>query len=200
VLATLQEHLDSLVATAQVMAGHPGPVEATGFLLAPGLPSPPAVSNVFAGPLIMECATAMSYDPYCEPDGRCSQIECTGRGAGWIMHHWVDPTPFTSGRWSFEEARADTRWADGATGVTFELEVTATGEGNDWSMTGTGLMDLEVMEVSEQYPGLFEAGQAEVILSASPEATTGAVVIDGITVAATDAQGDLQATGDCPGS
>lgn len=200
VLATLQEHLDSLVATAQVMAAHPGPFEATGFLLAPGLPSPPAVSNVFAGPLITECATPMSYDPFCEAEGRCSQIECTGRGAGWIMHHWVEPAPFTSGRWSFEEVRADTHWDDGASGVTFELEVAATGQGKDWSMTGTGQMDLELMEVSEQYPGLFEAGEAEVTLSSSPEATTGAVVIEGVTVAATDAQGQLQATGDCPGS
>lgn len=197
-LAILQAHLTELVASAQLMATHPGELEATGFLLLPGLPKPPGIISVFAGPLVQKCSAPSTYDPFCE-EGRCSQIECTGAGAGWEMHHWIEPKPLTTGEWTFDDARADTAWADGATGISFTLSAAAVGPADaDWSLQGQGVMDLDLLQVTEAYPGLFAVGAATLDYSSSPQGTTGDLVVAGVTVATTDAQGHLVATGDCP--
>lgn len=198
VLGLMQAHLDDLDATAGLMAGHPGELEATGFFLAPGLPRPPAVSNVFAGPLIQVCSAPMFYDPYCE-EGRCSRIECTGDGAGWIFHFYLQTEPFQSGGWSFAHANVDIAWADGATGVTFTIDVAATGPANhDWTLSGTGAMDTAQLDVTESFPSLFAAGASTLTYTDTPQGFTGALVVAGVTVATADAQGKLQPTGNCP--
>jgi hypothetical protein len=197
-LQVIEDHIDEIVASAQLNAGHPGELEATGFLLAPGLPSPPAVSNLFAGPLVQGCSTAMMYDPYCD-QGNCSRIECTGDGAGWIMHVYLDSPPFTKGDWTFTDARVDESWADGATGVTFTLETKATGPGGvDWSVQGAGEMDLASLVLEETFPKVFPEGPAVLTLDSTPDATTGTIVVEGVTVAETNAQGHFVVTGACP--
>jgi hypothetical protein len=197
VLAAIDQHAHDLVATAGLLAGHPGPSEANGFLLAPGLPSPPAISAVFAGPLIMPCSAPLSYDPYCE-EGRCSQIECTGEGAGWIMHFWLQPASM-SGDWDFDDVTVDSLWIDGNPGLTFDIATVSTGpDGVDMSMTGNGEMDLGGMTVTETFPALHDAGPTTLEYTDDAAGFSGQLTIADVVVATVDAGGHLVPTGECP--
>jgi hypothetical protein len=61
--------------------------------------------------------------------------------------------------YTFTDGKTDVIWADGDTGVTFTLTSAATGPGDrDWSMTGNGTMDEQLLELHEEYPALFAAG------------------------------------------
>lgn len=119
VLAAIDRHAMDLVGTAGALAGHPSQVEATGFLLAPALPAPPALAASFAGPLVMTCSEALVYEPSCE-EGRCSQLECTGRGAGWRNHLWIEP-PVESKGWTIAAVDVSLVWEEGASGTSFTI-------------------------------------------------------------------------------
>ncbi|MBL8739862.1 MAG: hypothetical protein JNK04_02175, partial [Myxococcales bacterium] len=153
VLAELNEFVTTFGQAAALLAGHPGPSEATGFYLAPGLPEPPAVVATFAGPLIMVCSDPLLYDPYCE-QGHCSRIECTGDGAAWDFHFYLDG-PFQSDDFSFSQLDIDHHWADGAAGTTFDFALAATGPADRvWDATGTGALDLESGALELTFPDL----------------------------------------------
>ena len=197
VLAAIDQHAHDLVATAGLLAGHPGASEANGFLLAPGLPAPPAISAVFAGPLIMPCSAPLLYDPYCE-EGRCSQIECTGEGAGWIMHFWLEPA-FTADDWDFDDVTVDSLWVDGDPGITFDIATVSTGpDGVDMSMMGDGAMDLDGMTVTEVFANLHDAGPTTLEYTDDAVGFSGQLTIADVVVATVDAGGHLVPTGDCP--
>ena len=196
VLAAIDQHAHDLVTTAGLLAGHPSASEATGFLLAPALPSPPAISSIFAGPLIMPCSTPLTYDAYCA-DGACSQIECTGDGAGWIMHFWL-PAPLVSGGWTFDEVTVDVAWADGAPGVTFDIGAVSTApNGEDMTMVGSGAMDQAGMTVTEVWANLDPAGPTTLEYT-DGAAFSGDLTIDTTVAATVDPAGHLVPTGDCP--
>jgi hypothetical protein len=188
VLAAIDRH---------ALAGHPSEAEATGFMLAPGLPAPPALSASFAGPLVMTCSEALVYDLYCEA-GRCSQLECTGRGAGWRNHLWLEE-PVASGGWSFEAVDVSIVWEDGASGTSFTIETEATSpDGRDASMTAEGFMGVDALTVIERFPELHPRGATVLEYTDDSAGFYGLLAIDDAVVAGVDATGHLVATGDCP--
>ncbi len=196
VLSELNEFLTTFGQAAALLAGHPGPSEAAGFYLAPGLPEPPAVVATFAGPLIMVCSDPLLYDPYCE-QGHCSRIECTGDGAGWDFHFYLDG-PFQSDDFSFSQLDIDHHWADGAAGTTFDFALAATGPADRvWDAIGTGALDLESGALELTFPDLLGHAALLTYLSAR-SGDEGALVVDAVTVATVNAAGQLVATGDCP--
>lgn len=196
VLSTLDDHLQDVIASGSLLATHPSANEATSFFLAPGMPEPPGFVATFAS-LFMPCSDPTLYDPFCE-EGHCTRIECTGEGAGWVNHAYLDSTPFEAGGFSFSAATLDNAWADGATGSTFTIAATATGPGGtDWSMTGSGTLDLAGVTLQESYPNLFSAGEATLSYdsAASPK---GGVEVAGVVIAEVGVDGHLAATGACP--
>jgi hypothetical protein len=186
-LTTLDMHIELMRAVAAMLAGHPGEREATGFFIFPELDVQRVA--VYAGPLVETCSTAMSYDEYCEEDDLCSQIECTGEGAGWIMHfRLAQPAG------DYTSATVDVSWLDAATGVTFETASSA----GAWSVTGDGAMDTTMSMTHESYPSLLAAGTIEVMVSDTSEGVhTGSVTVGGEAIATVDAAGRLVAAGAC---
>src|SRR5688572_24640045 len=85
VLAPLNDFLSAFDGSSSALAGHAGSFEATGFFLAPGLPGPTSIIAEFFS-IFMGCTEAVLFDPACVM-GRCTQLECTGRGGGWINHY-----------------------------------------------------------------------------------------------------------------
>jgi hypothetical protein len=186
ILAVLDEHIAQLGGAGQMLSGHPGAREATGFFLFPGLD--PGTVAIFAGPLVMECSTPMSYDEYCGGGEEiyCSQIECTGEGTGWIFHFRL-PGPHTSGEFQFASATIANHWAEGARGTTFDIAASITGPGGlDFSFTGEGRMEPEEAQITETYPSLVEGGALTVTFSETPTSHSGEVTVGGQVVATAD--------------
>jgi hypothetical protein len=197
VFTALDRHLLDLASTAGALAGHPSESEVTGFLLAPGLPTPPALFASFAGPLVMTCSEPLVYDSFCE-EGRCSQIECTGRGAGWGHHLWLEE-PVPSDGWVIEAVDVSIVWEEAATETWFSISTTAIGpEETDMTMTGAGLMGDDALVFSEQFPGLHRAGVTRLAYTDDATGHRGQLSIDDVVVAEVDATGSLVPTGDCP--
>ncbi len=195
-LAVIDEHISQLGGAAEMLAGHSGPTEATGFFLFPGLQS--GVLALFAGPLVMTCSSPMSYDEYCEAP-YCSQIECTGQGAGWIYHFRLSPAPLVSGDFTLAEATMDNAWSDGDSGTDFTIGATVNGPGGtDYSFTGHGRMAMDALELTETYGKLVEAGDLTVTFHESATAHSGEAKVGGTTVATADpTTGKLTLTGPC---
>lgn len=195
IFAAIDQHAHDVNATASLLATHGSQNEVTGFLLAPGLPAPPALPGSFAG-LFMPCSEAVLFDEFCQ-EGRCSQLECTGQGAGWIHHLWIDPA-IADDRWSFDDVHVDLQWSgDGST--TFAITTTATGPmGTNLSLTGAGAMDDDSMSVVETFPALHVAGDAVLEYAEDAGGYSGQLTIADVVVATVDAAGHLEPTGDCP--
>lgn len=197
VFTAIERHALDLVGTAGLLAGHPSEAEVTGFLLAPGLPAPPALSASFAGPLVMTCSEPLVYDRFCE-EGRCSQIECTGLGAGWRHHLWLE-APVQSDGWAIEEVDVSIVWEEGATGTWFSIATTGSGpEETDMTMTAAGLMDVDELVFAEEFPGLHPAGVTRLAYTDDSTGYRGQLSIGDVVVAEVDVTGGLTPTGDCP--
>lgn len=197
VVDALELHVLELSATAGLLAGHPSADEVTGFLLAPGLASPPAFPAAFAGPLVMPCDEPLFYAPFCE-EGRCSQIECTGLGAGWRNHIAID-RPVSTGRWFFEAAEVVIEWQEGATGVGFDIITEARGPaGANVSMIAAGRMDEDEVRLLATFPALHRAGATTFEFVDDAAGYRGQLAIDDVVVAELDAAARLRPTGDCP--
>lgn len=195
--AAIDRHAVDLVGTASALAGHPSQAEATGFLLAPALPAPPALAASFAGPLVMTCAAPLVYDAFCE-EGRCAQLECTGRGAGWRNHLWL-AAPVQSKGWAIESVDVSLVWEDGATGTSFTIETQATApNGRDASMTAEGTMDVDGLRVAERFPRLHPYGSTVLEYVDDAAGFRGTLTIDGVVTAEVDDTGRLAPTGECP--
>ncbi|NUP11809.1 MAG: hypothetical protein HOW73_37655 [Polyangiaceae bacterium] len=196
VLEALNVFLTDFTAATDLLSGHPGELEATGFYLAPGLPKPPGVVAVYAGPLIAPCSEPLTYDPYCE-EGRCTRIECTGDGAGWIHHFYLDGAVQSDG-FSVAQLDIDHAWQDGSEGTTFELSLTAAGpEQRTWDGIGTGALEPELGSVEITFAELL-GHETVLTYSVTPSTHEGSLVTGGVEVAVVDASGMLVATGDCP--
>ena len=194
-LALLDQHAEHMRVAAAMLATHPGPREATGFFLFPGL----GVQRiaVFAGPLVMECSTAMSYDEFCEEDGLCSQIECTGVGTSWEMHFRL-AAPIADDI-SYQTAAVDTAWSEGDDGITFDMVSKATGaDDRDWSMTAHGRMDTDTVDLEETYAGVVPDAVTVLTMADDSAGThTGSITVDGEIVAEPDASGKFVAIEAC---
>lgn len=197
VFTAIDRHVLDLASAAGALAGHASEAEVTGFLLAPGLPAPPALFASFAGPLVMTCSEPLVYESFCE-EGRCSQIECTGRGAGWRNHLWIED-PVQSEGWAIEEVDVSIIWEDGATDTWFSIATTAIGpEETDMTMSAAGVMDIDELVFSEQFPGLHPAGVTRLAYTDDATGHRGQLSIDDVVVAEVDVAGGLTPTGDCP--
>lgn len=196
VLSVLDEHLSNVFASGSLLATHPSAAEATSFFHAPGLAEPPGFTAIYAS-LFMQCSAPTLFDPYCEED-HCTRIECTGEGAGWVEHAYLDTPPFESGGFTFSAASVDNAWADGATGTTFTIAATATGPGGaDWSVTGSGALAPSGVTLEESFPSLFSQGAAT--LSYDSKATPkGGLELGGVVIAEIGPDDHLVATGACP--
>jgi len=182
-LDALDAHAQQLRFAAQLLAGHPGEREAVGFFLFPGLDV--QRTAVYAGPLVEACSEPLLYDKYCEDDGLCSRIECTGEGAGWVMHFRLQRR--VTGAVDYNAAIVDTAWADGDDGITFEIGSTAGDGDRDWSVAGDGRMDIDSVTVTETYAEL--APEGSVVLTLSEEITgthAGTITVAGQVVAIAD--------------
>jgi hypothetical protein len=193
-LSSLSEHAEQLRASAAYLSGHPGAAEAVGFFDFPAL----AVKRlgVYAGPLVMVCSEPHVYEEFCEEDGLCSQIECTGEGASWLMHFWLQGP--VSGEVDYESATIDTAWADGDDGIEFTMASSA----GAWSLTGSGAMGPETMTVEETYPDLLASAPVVVMMAnTAAGGHEGSITVGGEVVATTDAQsGDFVSADRCSSS
>ncbi len=189
-LAKLNTHAEDLRVSAAMLAGHPGPREAIGFFRFVGLEV--QRTAVYAGPLVMACTEPLVYDEFCEEDGLCSQIECTGDGAGWEMHFGLQMP--TTGEVAYQSATVDTAWADGADGIAVAMAADA----GDWSMTGSGAMDTESFELEETYPSLRAGGPTVLTIADTSEGVHGGTItIGGEVVAEVDVDGIYVPTAAC---
>jgi hypothetical protein len=197
ILAVLDDHIAQLGASGEMPAGHPGEREATAFFLFPGLES--GTAAILAGPLVMSCSSAISYDEYCgKEEGYCSQIECTGEGASWIMHLRLAGR-LVIGEWELISATVDNHWAEGQLGTTFTIAADITGPGGtDFSFSGEGTMDPQAVMITETYPSLLGDGSLTVTFTETPTSHAGQVTVDGDLVATADpGSGLLVLSGRC---
>lgn len=190
----LERHITDLTGIAGLVAGHPGPTEAPSFFTAPGFD----MSKVaFAGPLVETCSQASMYDAFCEED-HCSQIFCTGLGAGWRVRTWLDPTPGIQGAFTYDSVDVDVTWADGAPGTSFVLTASASRGEEDWSVMGQGTMDLTTMTVEETFPGLVPGASVVLNDTAVEGVHAGGLTVDGVEIAIVTPEGHLQPIVQCP--
>lgn len=197
VVTALERHALDLAAAAELLEGHASSTEVPGFLLAPALPHPPALTATFMGPLAMECAEGRVYGPSCA-QGRCARVECTGRGAGWVSHLWID-RPVSSPRWYFKEVDVLVAWEDGEPATAFGITTSARGPGGvDVSMLATGTMDERGMTLAAKLPALHPAGPTTLEYVDDASGHHGQLSIGELVVAEVDATAHLVPTGDCP--
>ena len=192
--AVLQAHLLHVDSALGLLVGHPGDREAISFQEAPGFEGP---LNYMT--LIGPCAEAMSYDEYCDPEtSLCSQIECTGQGAGWIVHQRNDG-PLTAGDFAFTALTSATRWVDGAEGFDWTASSAGTAGTDDWTTSASGSVipngDTWEWTLSETLPGLSSAGPIDLAVT-HPGA--GALTIGESTIATIDGELAITVTDTCP--
>jgi len=183
ILEVLDAHAEQLRVAAAQLAGHPGEREAVGFFLFPRLDV--QRTAVYAGPLVEVCSEPLRYDPFCEHDGLCGRIECSGQGAGWVMHFRLQQR--VPGTVDYDRAMVDTAWADGDDGITFEMRSIAVDGDRDWSVAGEGRMDIDSVTVTETYAGLSPQGSVVLTLSEQIADThAGTITVAGQVVATAD--------------
>lgn len=194
----LQRHLEHVDSAVGLLVGHPSSVEAIAFLDAPGFEGP---LNYFS--LFQPCAEPTLYDEYCDPEtGLCSQIECTGDGAGWVVH-LRNGRALDAGAFHFEAITGTVAWADGSEGFDWTVASTGTDDGGiDWSTTGAGSVTPSGSSwswtLAEALPAMSPAGPADLTVEHGPSGGSGSVVIGAVTVATIGDELAITATGDCP--
>jgi hypothetical protein len=196
-LDLLQQHLDEMSRSAELLAGHRSAAEATGFLLAPALPSPPGVGALYAS-LIAPCdGQAYEYEPYCD-QGTCSRIGCTGEGAGWRMTTWIEE-PYEGDGFATASAEVVNTWTEDATGTEVAIAVVATGpDDRDWSFVGTGAFDEEGLALAYSFDAWVGGEPAEMLWVVDADGTIGEIAAGDVVVAAIGDDGHFELTGDCP--
>lgn len=194
VLLELNAFLSVFESAIEAVAGHASSNEATGFFLAPGLPQPPSTPGEFAS-IFMPCTRATLFVPYCTM-GRCTQLECTGDGAGWVNHFTLEQ-PLEARGFRFEELAIEHHWTDGADGTTFDYALTASGpEDRGWDATGSGALDPMSGEIELTFPALL-GGTGVLTFSASMDGYSGALLAADTAVATVSARGLLEPTDAC---
>lgn len=194
----LQAHINHVDGAIGLLAGHPSDIEAVSFLDVPGFEGPVSYMS-----LIGPCASASSYDEYCDPETLlCSHIECTGVAAGWIVHTRTQAAR-SEGDFAFASITGEVAWEDGSTGFSWRVSSEATGrDGQDWSITGEGAVVPEgaswAWSLDESLPSLSSAGAAQLGVTHGIAGGSGTLVIGGVTVATIDDALAVTETGECP--
>jgi hypothetical protein len=195
VFEALQQHRLDLRAAAYVLAGVPSDDMRTGFLLAPGLPMPPAVPFMTQGGPLAACDEPVALPVVCDL-GSCTMVQCTADG--WITRLSIIP-PIGSDGWIYTQAFVRTQWIAGETGTTFRISTTGfTPSGAEISLLGSGAMDVDSFSVDEEFPALHPAGPLFFTYSEGADGVVGALRIGEVVTAEVDATGQLQPTGECP--
>lgn len=183
ILEVLDAHAEQLRVAAAQLAGHPGEREAVGFFLFPHLDV--QRTAVYAGPLVAVCSEPLRYDPFCEHDGLCGRIQCTGERAGWVMNFRLQQR--VPGNVDYDRAIVETAWADGDDGITFVMRSVAGDGDRDWSVAGHGRMDTGSVTVTETYARLSPEGPVVLTLSEAIAGThAGTITVAGQVVATAD--------------
>ena len=195
--AILEAHLNHVDSVVGLLVGHPSAIEATSLVEVPGFEGPVSYAT-----LIGPCTEALTYDEYCDPESQlCSQIECTGAGAGWIVHQRA-ATTLTRGDFEFESVTSATNWADGSDGFSWTAGSVASANGNDWSMAGSGDVvadgDSWTWTLTESLPALSTVDAMTLEVTHSPEGGSGTIDVGAVTVATIDAELNLVPTDACP--
>lgn len=200
VFAALDEHMHELAHTADLFTGHTMATEPAGFILAPGLPTPPAIAIDFADAVTMPCFAEASFPTVCDT-GRCLAVHCTGDGASWMTTNWIEPAiPPVTDHWSFDQALVTVAWTEGDLGVEFSIAtIAATPDGHDASMLAYGAMNHDgELFVAERFPDLHDDGLVELVYVEDDGQYAGMMRIADVVVADVDSQGHLAPTGECP--
>jgi hypothetical protein len=114
------------------------------------------------------------------------------------VRHWFEAPITTPSGHQIEEASSETRWADGADGITFLLTSKAvSATGLDIGMTGEGSMQPESLSASEIFPALCAAGELTFQVEATPNDENASVTLLGRVIAEFDASGELVPTQAC---
>ena len=198
VFTAVEEHVLDLTATADRLAGRVSATEVAGFLLAPGLPAPPAIPAERRS-LVTPCAQASIGAPRCE-SAVCSQSMCTGAGAGWIQHSWLEQ-PTEADGWSFESVDVYVEWDEGEASSSFGIiELATSPSGHDTSMLAAGTMGSDGrLEVAAVLPILHPAAPTVLEYRHGTSGARGRLSIGEVVVAkASRTTGRLRPTGDCP--
>jgi hypothetical protein len=198
VAETLTAHLEALDGAIGLVAGQPGTTEAVSFLEVPGFGAPIQYLT-----LIAPCTVPWVFDPYCDPiSGLCTQIECTGLGASWIVHIEDDGHIVRDG-FDFQDLSGHVAWTDGQDGFTWESSSVGSGppDATDWSVDaqhGTftsfagGTWTLE-----ETFGALVDGDEATLDL-VHGDGGGGTLVSGGVLVATVDDVLVVTPTGMCP--
>jgi hypothetical protein len=195
-VGVLEEHLGHVDSAIGFLAGHPGEREAVSLLEVPGFGGPLSYMT-----LIAPCTEAMFYEEYCDPaTDLCSQIECTGSGASWVVHQRADGA-FTSGDFAFAALTGDVRWEEGTEGFTWVTASEATTATADWSVgAGSGAVvpsgDSWEWSLSETFPGF--ASPSVLTVVHGPEGGSGELTAGSVILATVDETLGVTVTGECP--
>jgi hypothetical protein len=197
VFDALDEHMHELERSAVLMTNQPSANQPTGFLLAPGLPLPPATQVRYANVPDLPCDGALMYPPICD-GGHCYQVECTGEGTAWMTLLW-NQAPVFAGSWEFQQVFVLSAWNDLEPGLEFAIATSAQGpEGVNPSMLATGRLIDNGFYVVEQFLHLHEHGEVQLAYVWENGVYGGSMKIGAFTVAVVDEEGHLQPTGTCP--
>lgn len=142
VRADLSAYATALSETAALMTEAPGPAEAIGFYRFPRLGNARALVEA-------ACATP---GPQCGNDSVCARTECTADG--WTLH--LSTTTPVGDDPVYATTAIDTTWTDGDTKVTFEIAATSQSGTHDWSLSGTGELEVGAFSAEITFPSLVE--------------------------------------------
>jgi hypothetical protein len=198
VFVAIDEHVDDLAHTADLMAGVPSPNAPVGFMVAPALPTPPATALQYAHPGEMPCQGPWLAPAECDQT-HCIQVECIGTDSSWMTLSWLEH-PVDHDGWQIEQVLVGVRWTEGNTNAEFGIMTNAaTPESSDASMLGYGWMSSDgSFSVIERYFALHEYGDVEVSYVVFEGELVGGIEIRDVLVATLDAEGRFRPTGVCP--
>lgn len=160
---------DWLYQTWLVAYGAPSTASASAVVAAyqlPGVPAAPWFSLSLASP----CDAAHDLDPVCT-GGVCYQVECTGKGGGWVDHIQNDPDgtgedATTFDGWVVDRGRTPLTWTDGGASLALEYDIRSllSPEGVDWTFGGVATFD-GALDLTATFPGIYADGPVEVVIA-----------------------------------
>ena len=197
VFMALDGHLQELRASTGLMAAQPSANQPIGFLLAPGLPLPPATAIRYANVPGLPCADPTVHPPVCD-GAHCYQVECTGNGTEWMTLLWNE-SPIDDEQWRIEHVWVLSSWNEAEPGIEFAIASDGrTHAGANASMLAHGRIIDSGMHVIEQYPMLSEVGEVWLTFVWENDVFAGDLRIGDFLVARVDDMGHLRPTGACP--
>lgn len=197
VFMALDGHLQELRASSDLMIGQPSAHQPIGFLLAPGMPLPPATAIRYANVPGLPCDGATIYPPVCD-GAHCYQVECTGNGTEWMTLLWNE-APIDDEYWRIEHVWVLSSWNDAEPGLEFAIASDGrTHAGANASMLAHGRIIDHGYHVIEQYPMLDERGEVWLTYVWENDVFAGSIRIGDFLVARVDETGHLRPTGVCP--